>query len=79
MTTFIIRRTLIAVPTLLGISVIVFAIISAAPGDPFAELALNPNVPPEVRQNLIERLGINDPIHIRYVRWLTSLVRGDWG
>lgn len=79
MTQFILRRILIAIPTLLGISIIIFAIIASSPGDPFSELALNPDVPPEVRQNLRKQLGIDDPIHIQYLRWLTSMLRGDWG
>ncbi len=76
---FIFRRTLIAIPTLLGISLIIFMIISLAPGDPFAELAQNPNVPVEVRDNLRKQLGIDDPVHVRYVRWLGQLVRGNLG
>ena len=79
MTKFLIRRALILIPTLIGISMVLFAIISLAPGDPFAELAQNPNVPPEVREDLRKSLGIDDPIYVRYVRWLTSMLRGDWG
>jgi peptide/nickel transport system permease protein len=79
MAKFIARRLLISIPTLIGISIVLFAIISLAPGDPFAELALNPNVPPEVRENLRKSLGIDDPLPVRYVRWATSLLRGDWG
>jgi len=50
-----------------------------APGDPFEELATNPNVPPEVRANLRTQFGLDDPIAVRYVRWVTSMVKGDWG
>jgi peptide/nickel transport system permease protein len=78
-TKFLIRRFLILIPTLIGISMVLFAIISLAPGDPFSELAQNPNVPPEVQENLRKSLGIDDPIYIRYFRWLSALVRGDWG
>lgn len=79
MTQFVLRRIFIAIPTLIGISLILFAIIASAPGDPFAELALNPNVTPELQQQLRDQLGIDDPIHIQYVRWATQLVRGNWG
>lgn len=58
---------------------IIFIIISASPGDPFSELAQNPDIPVEVRDNLRKQLGIDDPIHIQYIRWLTSMLRGDWG
>jgi len=79
LTKYLIRRLIIAVPTLLGISVVIFVILSLAPGDPFAELALNPNVPVEVRENLRRQLGMDDPVHIRYVRWLTSMLQGNLG
>ena len=49
---YILRRLLIAVPSLLGISLILFTVLALAPGDPFGELASNPNVPPEVRAAL---------------------------
>jgi peptide/nickel transport system permease protein len=64
---------------LLGISVVLFSILALAPGDPFGELALNPNVPPEVRLNLRKQFGLDDPVFVRYFRWLTSMLRGDWG
>ena len=46
---YIIRRILIAIPSLLGISVILFGVLAMAPGDPFEELATNPAIPPEIR------------------------------
>lgn len=76
---YLLRRLLIAVPSLLGISVILFVVLALAPGDPFEELATNPNIPPEVRANLREKFGIDDPIMIRYLRWLAAMVQGDWG
>ncbi|OLC16652.1 MAG: ABC transporter substrate-binding protein [Candidatus Rokubacteria bacterium 13_1_40CM_69_27] len=68
-----------AVPALVGISLVLFTVLALAPGDPFEELATNPNVPAEVRQNLRVQFGLDDPVPVRYVRWLTSMVRGDWG
>ncbi len=76
---FIIRRLLIAIPSLLGISVILFTILALAPGDPFGELVTNPNVPAAVRLALRAQLGLDDPIYIRYFRWLIALMHGDWG
>ena len=70
---------LILPPVLAGISLILFGILAMAPGDPFEELATNPNVPPEVRMNLRAKFGLDDPIHVRYVRWFGSMLRGDWG
>jgi ABC-type dipeptide/oligopeptide/nickel transport system permease component len=48
MTRYLLRRLAIAVPSLLGISLVLFTVLALAPGDPFQELASNPNVPPEV-------------------------------
>ena len=70
---------MIAIPSLLGISVILFAVLAMAPGDPFDELATNPAVPPAVRAQLRASFGMDDPIHLRYLRWLAAMVRGDWG
>jgi peptide/nickel transport system permease protein len=79
MSRYFVRRLLIAVPVVFGISVVLFTILAMAPGDPFEELATNPNVPPEVRQSLRIKFGLDDPLPIRYARWLTSMLRGDWG
>jgi peptide/nickel transport system permease protein len=76
---YCIRRLLIAIPSLLGISLVLFTVLALAPGDPFEELATNPNVPPEVRANLRTQFGLDDPIPVRYVRWITSMAKGDWG
>jgi peptide/nickel transport system permease protein len=59
--------------------VVLFTLLALAPGDPFSELATNPNVPPEVRMNLRKQFGLDDPIALRYVRWFSSMVQGDWG
>ena len=79
MSRYLLRRLLISVPVLLGISLVLFAILALAPGDPFGELALNPNIPPEVRLNLRRQFGLDDPLVVRYGRWLTAMLRGDWG
>jgi len=76
---YLLRRALISIPVLLGISVVLFTVLSLAPGDPFEELATNPNVPAEVRQNLRVKFGLDDPLPVRYARWVTSMLRGDWG
>ena len=79
MSKYLVRRLLILIPTLLGISLVLFTILALAPGDPFEELATNPNVPPEVRMNLRAQFGLDDPIAVRYVRWVSAMVKGDWG
>ncbi|HYS93622.1 MAG TPA: ABC transporter permease [Candidatus Acidoferrales bacterium] len=79
MSKYFLRRLLISIPALLGISLVLFTVLALAPGDPFEELATNPNVPPEVRANLRAQFGLDDPIPVRYLRWVTAMVKGDWG
>ena len=64
---------------LAGISLVLFTILALAPGDPFEELAANPNVPREVAQALRHQYGLDDPVAVRYVRWFGAMVHGDWG
>src|SRR5204862_506412 len=66
-------------PTLLVISFVVYAILALAPGDPLSQFATNPNVPPELREHIREQLELNQPWHVRYVKWLIALVKGDFG
>jgi peptide/nickel transport system permease protein len=67
------------IPVLLGISIILFCILALAPGDPFGDLAANENIPPEILFNLRQQFGMDDPIHVRYVRWFVAMIQGDWG
>ncbi len=76
---YILRRLLIALPSLLGISIVLFTVLALAPGDPFEELATNPNVPAEVRAMLRKQFGLDDPVWQRYLLWLTSMLQGNWG
>jgi peptide/nickel transport system permease protein len=76
---YLIRRLLIALPSLLGISVVLFTVLALAPGDPFSEMVQNPNVPPEVAANLRKQFGLDDPVWQRYFRWLFAMLQGDWG
>ncbi|UCH60926.1 MAG: ABC transporter permease [Anaerolineales bacterium] len=65
---YIIRRLLTAIPTLLVISFVVFAILDLAPNDPTGNLPLT--IPAEVRAKIRESLGFGEPFHIRYVKWM---------
>jgi len=76
---YLLRRLLIAVPSLLGISIVLFVVLALAPGDPFGDLASNPNVPPEVADALRAKFGLDDPIVLRYLHWLSAMLHGDWG
>src|SRR3954469_3705868 len=76
---YLLRRLLILVPSLLGISIVLFTALALAPGDPFGELATNPNVPPEVGAALRAKFGLDDPVWLRYLHWLVAMLHGDWG
>ncbi len=78
MGTFLLRRLLGAIPLLLGIATLVFFVLNLAPGDPAAAY-LNPNMPPEVIEQLRVNLGLDQPVHVRYVKWMASFFTGDWG
>ena len=68
MLNFTIRRLLLAIPTLLFISLVIFLLLEASPGDPLGDVPLT--VPPEVRDRMRAALGLGEPWPIRYVLWL---------
>ena len=68
MSQYLFRRILLAIPTLFAISFVVFAILDLSPSDPVGNLPLT--IPPEVRQQIRENLGANDPFLIKYAKWL---------
>jgi len=76
---YVIRKILIMIPSLLGISLVLFTVLAMAPGDPFEELATNPAIPPEVRAALRAKFGLDDPVWTRYLHWLVAMLQGDWG
>jgi peptide/nickel transport system permease protein len=76
---YLIKRILIAIPTLVVISIIIFTILALAPGDPLAEFASNPAITAEVRENIRIAFGLDQPIYIRYLKWFSSFIRGDMG
>ena len=76
---FAIRRVVQTLIVLLVVSVLVFALIHAAPGGPVEMYLENPNVRPEDIARLRHQLGLDRPLPAQYVAWLTSFVRGDWG
>jgi len=70
MLNFTIRRLAISVPTLLFISLVIFLLLELAPGDPMAQVPLT--VPAEVKEKMREALGLGQPLHIRYIKWLNQ-------
>jgi len=76
---YLLRQLLLVIPSVIGISIVLFTLLALAPGDPFEELATNPAIPAEVRANLRASFGLDDPIYLRYFRWFGSMAQGDWG
>ena len=77
---YAIRRLILAVPLLLGISVLTFALLHLTPGNPVqAESAMNPTVSPESVRALRQLYGMNDPLPVQYMHWLGRLARLDFG
>ncbi|MDJ0720659.1 MAG: ABC transporter permease [Desulfobacterales bacterium] len=78
MLAYIIRRLMIMVPTLLGVTVIVFLMLHATPGDP-AELLLGERATEKALHEVREHLGLNEPLHVQYGLFLRRLMKGDLG
>ena len=80
MAIYIGRRLLQMIPLLFGISIIIFAIIQAAPGGPEGSLLETGRfIDPQVIENYRHRLGVDQPIHIQYIKWLLAALKGDLG
>ena len=78
MTRYVIRRLLGAGPLVLGVATIVFFAVSLAPGDP-ALIMLTPGMTQEVVEQMRTNFGLDDPIPVRYVKWLGAMLTGDFG
>lgn len=78
MVTYIIRRIIMAIPLLIGITILSFAIVKMAPGGA-TTLLMDPNIKPEDLEKFYEKYGLNDPIHVQYGKWLGNMVQGDFG
>ncbi len=79
MSRHILRRSLQAIPLLLFISMVVFALVQMAPGGPLARFENDPTVSEIDMQNIRRRLGLDDPLPVRYAKWLASILTGDLG
>lgn len=76
---YVLRRLIQALPLLLGISVVSFAILKVAPGGPLAAYEANPYVTDDDIRRLEHEFGLDQPIPVQYVSWLSKFVTGDWG
>jgi peptide/nickel transport system permease protein len=78
MSRYLLRRLLLLVPVLAGVSVIVFLVLHLSPGDP-AEIMLGSQATKEDLARLRAELGLTEPLHVQYLRWMSHVVRGDLG
>jgi peptide/nickel transport system permease protein len=78
LTGYILKRALQAIPTLLGASTLIFFLMHAAPGDP-TSMYLRPDIDPAVIEQMRKNLGLDQPVHVQYVKWLSSFAQGDFG
>jgi peptide/nickel transport system permease protein len=79
LTDVVVRRLLQMVPLLIGISLLGFAMMHLAPGGPTAVYTLNPNVTAEDIARIKEAWGLNDPLHVQYLRWAGNMFTGNFG
>jgi peptide/nickel transport system permease protein len=75
----VLRRAGQSVPLILLVSILVFALLHAAPGGPLAIYLENPGVRPEDIERLRRALGLDRPLSVQYLAWLSAFASGDWG
>ncbi|MEJ2169992.1 MAG: ABC transporter permease [Desulfobacterales bacterium] len=68
MNKYLLRRLLISIPTFFAISVAIFLLLALSPGDPTSNLP--PEIPQQVRERIRQSLGLGQPLHIRYIKWM---------
>src|SRR5256885_15771383 len=78
MWSYILRRLLFGIPTLLGVTLIVFTLLHLAPGDPISAMVPS-DAPLEVVQMIRQQMGLDKPLPVQYWRWLTRVAHGDLG
>ncbi len=76
---YLTRRTLATIPLFLGVSIILFFVLHLAPGGPADVYADNPSVTPAALENLKRELGLDQPLPVQYIRWVSAFARGEWG
>lgn len=79
MSTYILRRTIQAIPLFFILSVLLFGLVRMAPGGPLAQAARNPNVTQEQLQRIRHELGLDQPLYVQYSRWFGGVLQGDLG
>ncbi len=77
-TDYLVRRAIQAIPVLFGLSILIFTITRVIPGDP-VRLALGPDVADEQVEAFRQEMGLDEPLHIQYIEWLSGVFQGQWG
>ena len=78
MIAYLAKRILMLIPLLIGITLITFAVIHLAPGEPVdMQISMSPKVSAEARQRIREFYGLDKPLHVQYVQWLGRMARLD--
>lgn len=75
---YVTRRILIMIPVLIGISVIIFALINLAPGDPYSSM-IDPSITAADRENMLRAIGYYDSLPVKYIKWIGRAIQGDLG
>lgn len=75
---YIIRRLLVLIPVLIGISIIVFTLVHNMPGNPYTQM-IDPKLSQADKENMLESIGYYDPLPVKYVKWVSRVVKGDLG
>ena len=76
---YICKRLGVYAAIFVGVTILIFGMMMAMPGDPFSGLMLDPSIPPEYIEQQQEKLGLNDPVPIQYIKWVSRILRGDMG
>lgn len=76
---YIIKRLLQAIPLLIGVSIIAFSIMHLAPGGPLSVYTLNPSITAQDIDKIKVILGLDQPVHIQYLKWARGMFTGNWG
>lgn len=76
---YIIKRLGIYIAIFMGVTTLIYGLMMAMPGDPFSGMLLDPTIPEEYVLQQQEKMGLNDPVPVQYVKWVSRIVRGDMG
>lgn len=75
---YILKRLLYLIPTIFGVSIIVFVLIRLIPGDPI-EIILGQHATAELQEQAMRQLGLDKPIYVQFIYWLRNMLTGNWG